>query len=186
MANEVERMSPNSGKAYDSESNVIDLVSKAGVLVANNNCERLNAGKIYTATHIFEDIANTESGFLLFKTGANNSRSTYSFRTSGETAWRVYSNPSISNDGTLATTCNRNQTADAVDNETEVYHDPTISNNGTLLTERRTCTSGPFASGEGGDAFSLKVAPNTEILYQFESLDSGGDNISVAIDWTEE
>ena len=186
MVQDINNMAAASGKALDKDSNPIQLVSKAGLLTANNNCERLNAGKLYVATHIFEDIANTASGYLLFVTGENTAKSTYLFRTSGETVWRVYENPTVTDNGTLATIANRNLTSDAVTNETDVYHTPAITSNGTLLTERRTCTSGPFASGDGGDEYSLKVAPNSSVLYQFESLDSGGDNVSVAIDWSEE
>lgn len=185
MGDEVERMSPNSGKAYDSESNVVNLVSQHGVLASNCEFEAFSNGMSYVGTNVFDDLALNEEGIIHFKTGANIACPVYAFLPTGDTEYSVYINPTLTGDGTEILTSRRNF-VDVVDATAEVFEAPTITDRGTLATRRKVVGGSPVAGRtSGGDNRMLKLPPNTSVLYVFKSLDSGTDTISFEIDWRE-
>ena len=138
---------------------------------------RIHEGKLFSLSHIQNNVANNAYIDVLIKTHASKYMHVrFESGAGGDATFTVHENPTVSNNGTLKSPLNRNRNSD-ITNFATFYTTPTVSALGTeLVNELQPGGSGGFLFFGGGSGSSSRgfeewiLKPNEDYLVRLTNI----------------
>ena len=152
--------------------------------VVSDRTRKVRQGEVYHFSHIFQEVLNDQNGDILIVTGTNRVTLTLSTSLGAESETRFYEGTSVTNNGTLTTTANRNRYNIGNSFTSSVYHTPTISSLGVLINEdyfpAGLKNKEVGSSSEETSVWILK--PNTNYLFRITNTSNSTEKAQISGD----
>jgi len=152
--------------------------------------EQVHSGNFYTVSHIFNNVANSNSAELLIQVGLTLTNHTvFDIACGGDAEFHIFEGPTFSSSGTSVSAVQNNRASTNTSGST-LSHTPTISDAGTTLYETFVPGGGIFGAGgsDGGPIRSgteLILATGTAYLLRVTNTSGGTQDISIGLGYYE-
>lgn len=149
---------------------------------------RIQDGELYSATHLFSSIADTNSAEMVGITGDKDAHLMVLVKAGGKCEIDFEKGTTFTDNGTEVTAVNRNETS-SNSATASIYHSPNTDSSGTVFAEDFIPGGGKqnaLIGGEGGTRQEYIIEPNSNHVLRVKNTSGGAINIFVKFVWYEE
>ena len=185
MANQIEIVGTNGKTNNFSKAEVDELTPSLTVISIPHN--RVHVGDMYSASHLFIDVASTANADILVKVGSNKDlHFIFSISAGAEAYVYLYEDPTITDDGTAVNIYNMNRGSSNT-SDANVYFTPTIGAVGTQLCVGSLPAA--FKKNDMGGTIrqdtEWNLEEDTNYLIRVINNGAGAEPIAIQLEWYE-
>ncbi len=147
----------------------------------------IRKGNLYSATHLFSSIADTNSAEMVGITGDKDAHLMVLVKAGGKCEIEFEKGTTFTDNGTEVTAVNRNETS-GNSATTSIYHSPNTDSSGTVFAEDFIPGGGKsnaLIGGEGGTKNAYIVESDSNHVLRVKNISGGSINIFVKFIWYE-